>query len=158
MTWAFQSPLSFLFFFLLSFIHYSLFAKFFIWIQFILPFSVLYPEHQLAWIHRVNVFIELRFSGQFWPWMSKIPLEHEAQITHIGVNVIHYWLSTYMQWNEMSTVIPINKKCQSHLFSGLQMWMRAPKTGSQQALPPPQVFAKELRECKRQPSGTSATP
>ena len=34
-------------------------------VPFILPFSVLYSEHQLAHIHIVNVCIELGLSGQF---------------------------------------------------------------------------------------------
>ena len=34
-------------------------------VPFILPFSVLYSEHQLAHIHRVNVCTELGLSGQF---------------------------------------------------------------------------------------------
>ena len=34
-------------------------------VPFILPFSVLYPAHQLANIPRVNVYVELRLSGQF---------------------------------------------------------------------------------------------
>ena len=62
--WTFQSPHNFLFtyfFPVLSLIHYSLLTKFFIWVQLILPFSVLYPEYQLACLHRVSVFIELKF-------------------------------------------------------------------------------------------------
>ena len=50
-----------IFFPVLSLIQYSLLTKFFIWIQLILPFSVLYPEYQLACLCSVSVFIELKF-------------------------------------------------------------------------------------------------
>ena len=39
---------------------------------------------------------------------------------------------------------------QPSAISGLQMWMRAPKTAIQQMLPLPMVIAEELGECKKQ--------
>ena len=38
------------------------------------------------------------------------------------------------------------------VISGLQMWMRAPKTVIQQTLPPPTMITEELGGCKKQPS------
>ena len=125
-------------------------------VPFILPFSVLYPEHQLTHIHRVNVCIELGLSGQFWPWMAKIPLERDAQITHIGVNFIHLWLSHVVKLN-VCCHIHKQEMSQPSMVSCLQMWMRAPKTAPADAATRTAV-CWELRECTQQPSATSATP
>ena len=55
---------------------------------------------------------------------------------------------------KMSSAMLINKKCHSHqwLISGLQMWIRAPKTVIQGMLPTPpsMVMAEELWKCKMQ--------
>ena len=126
------------------------------WVPFILPFSVLYSEHQLAHIHIVNVCIELGLSGQFWSWMAKIPLELDAQITHIGVNFIHHWLSHAVKLN-VCCYIHKQEMSQPSVISGLQMWMRAPKTEPADSATHTAV-CWELRECKQQPSATSATP
>ena len=59
------------------------------------------------------------------------------------------WCAQLAMWNE-NIPCHINKEetPQPSAISGLQMWMRAPKTLIQEMLPLPMVIAEELGECK----------
>ena len=59
------------------------------------------------------------------------------------------WCAQLAMWNEnISCHINKEETSQPSAISGLQMWMRAPKTLIQEMLPLPMVIAEELGECK----------
>ena len=65
------------------------------------------------------------------------------------------WTLEEWNWNE-NISFHINKQeiSQPSVISGLQIWIRVPKTVIQQMLPPPMVIAVELGGCEKPPSAT----